>query len=96
MSNIVYANSLVGTIHTLHINLQTNRAHIYYEGKPVFDGGGCPNFWTGNSLDDVKFRQFIWPLLMTAKAAKEQVRVGVIGCEVNYPVIYSVDVIPRT
>jgi len=95
VSNNAFANSLTGTIHTLHVNLQTNRAHIYFDGKPSFDGGGCPNFWTANSLDDTKFRQYIWPLLMTAKVTKEQVTVNVQGCTGTFPVITSVDVIPR-
>lgn len=96
ISNSILANSLTGTIHTLHVNLKSNRAHIYLDGKPTFDGGGCTNMWTANSLDDIKFRQFIWPLLMTAKATKEQITVNVDGCEGGiYPVIYSVDVVPR-
>ena len=94
ISNNAYANSLTGTIHTLHVNLKTNRAHIYLEGKPTFDGGGCQGYWTGNSLDDIKFRQFIWPLLMTAKSTKEQVRVAVDGCIGNYPIIKIIDFVP--
>ena len=95
VSNAVYANGLTGIIHTLHVNLQSNRAHIYLDGKPNFDGGGCATYWTGNSLDDTKFMQYVWPLLLTAYTKNDPITVNVSGCLDGYPQIISVDILPR-
>jgi len=86
---------VTGTIHTLHINLKTNRAHVYVDGMPTFDGGSCPGYWTGNSLDDDKFTTYMWPALTNAKNHAFVVTVEVEGCEGGYPKIISVDVVPR-
>jgi hypothetical protein len=90
-----FANSNQGVIHTLHVNLASNKAHIYLEGMPVFDGGGCSMLWTGNSMDDEKFRTFVWPLLMTAYAMQKEVTVTVEGCDGSHPKIVWVDLTPR-
>jgi hypothetical protein len=96
LSTSAWSGMLVtGTIHTLHINLKTNRAHIYLDGMPTFDGGSCPGIWTGNSLDDEKFTTYMWPALTNAKNRGFAVTVEVEGCEGGYPKIISVDVVPR-
>lgn len=92
---VSYANELTGTIHTLHVNLQTNLAHIYLDGSPIFNGGGCTNRWTANPLDEEKFMIYIWPALMNAKNRGFAVSVNVSGCVDGYPRIVSVDVVPR-
>lgn len=90
------AGSVTGTIHTLHVNLESNMAHIYLDGQPLFDGGGCSYMWTGNSLDDEKFMVYIWPALMNAKAHNFTVTITTNGCQVGaYPKIVAIDVVPR-
>jgi hypothetical protein len=91
-----HANTVIGTIHTLHINLDTNRAHIYLDGQPTFDGGGgCTGFWTGNSLDEDKFMIYVWTALTNAKNKGYAVSIDVVGCEGGFPKIRSIDVVPR-
>ena len=68
---------------------------VYLEGQPTFDGGGCPSRWAGSFLDDAKFRQFVWPLLMTAKTTKEDILITVNGCIGAVPKIEWVDLLPR-
>lgn len=93
-SSNVRANTITGTIHTLHINTETNRGHIYLDGSPSFDGGGCPGMWTGNSLNDEKFMIYIWPALVNAKNKNYVVSVTVNGCESGYPRIVAIWVAP--
>ncbi len=89
--------SVTGTIQTLHINLESNMAHVQLQGKPAFDGGtGCNIGWTGNSLDDERFMTTVWPLLVLAKARSLAVTISVNGCTGSYPRIYAVDVEPRS
>lgn len=95
VSSSVMANTLTGTIHTLHINLATNHGHIYLDGSPTFDGGGCPAAWTSNSLDEEKFMIYMWPALVNAKNHGYFVSITVDGCESSYPRIVAIDVVPR-
>ena len=46
-------------------------------------------------MDNEKFRQYILPLLLTAHAKGDKVRIEVSGCEGVYPKILSVDSPPR-
>jgi len=94
-SNGYAQNIHIGVIHTLHSNMESNLFHIYLEDKPVFDTGDCSSYWTGNSMDNEKFRQYILPLLLTAYAREESIRVRVIGCNQGYPAINDVDLAPR-
>lgn len=94
-SSTVSAASQTGVIHTLHPHLQNNLVHIYLEGEPVFDQDGCPQYWTANSMDDEKFRTYIWPVLMTAHAQQAPIKINVSGCIGIYPKIISVDYQPR-
>ena len=88
---------ITGTIHTLTAHQLDNAVYMYLEGKPVFgDGTGtCDSFWTANSMDDAKFHDFIYPLLITAKASGLQVKVSVDGCLGSNPKIYAVEFEPR-
>lgn len=95
VSSSVMANTLTGTIHTLHINLATNHGHIYLDGTPSFDGGGCVAAWTSNSLDEEKFMIYMWPALINAKNHGYVVAITVDGCEMGYPKIVAIDVVPR-
>lgn len=94
-----YADTVVGKIHTVHSNIETRRAHIQMEGSPVptFNGGsactGVP--WTGNSMDDNDFRQFVLPILLTAKTTGETISITVNGCVGAFPRITGVDYSPR-
>jgi hypothetical protein len=90
-----HADTVTGTIHTLHINTQTNRGHIYLDGQPQFDGGGCTGYWTGNSLDEDKFMIYLWPALTNAKNRGFAVSITVDGCLGGYPQIVAIDVVPR-
>jgi hypothetical protein len=94
-SQTAFANQLSGTIHTMHVNLETNMAHVYFTGSPAFDGGGCGGRWTGNLISDDKFMTYIWPLLAMAKSRNLPVLISVSGCVNGYPKIYWVDVEPR-
>lgn len=89
------AGSVTGTIHTLHIDLNSNTAHIYLDGQPQFDGNGCSYMWTGNSLDDEKFMIWVWPALMNAKNHNFPVTITTSGCVGIYPKIVWIDVVPR-
>jgi len=90
-----WANDLTGYIQSLHANLNSKLFHIQLTGTPNFDGGSCKSVWTGNSLSDVNFRDFVMPLLIEAKAKGEKIRVWVSGCNKTYPKIYAVDWSPR-
>jgi hypothetical protein len=90
-----HANTVTGTIHTLHINTQSNMGHIYLDGQPLFDGTGCTGPWTGNSLDEDKFMIYLWPALTNAKNKGYPVSIVVEGCLNGYPRIVSIDVVPR-
>jgi len=95
VSSISFAESHIGTIHTLHVNLETERVHVHFTGKPFFHEGSCSSIWTSNTLDDTKFMVYIWPLLMHAKSKQEKISIVVKGCNGSYPKISSVDVSPR-
>ena len=95
LSGNAWSDAKTGTIHTLHVNLASNLAHIYLDGSPLFDGGSCLNKWTGNSLNDEKFKSFIWPVLMTTSVTNQEVMVSVVGCNGSFPIIEWVDLNPR-
>jgi hypothetical protein len=86
------ATPITGTIDTVHINTQTNRAHVSLVGQPAFDGGGCSSQWPGNDMDDDKFMIYVWPALMSAKSKGFPVVIHVSGCVGGYPKIVWVDV----
>ena len=95
LSGNAWADSRSGTIHTLHVNLQSRMAHVYLDGLPTFQGGSCSGTWTGNSIDDQDFLIYIWPALMSAKNKGFAVTIEVSGCLNGYPKIVSIDVVPR-
>jgi len=94
-SQTASANQLSGTIHTMHVNLDTNMVHVYLTGSPGFDGPGCGGRWTGNSISDDKFMTNIWPLLAMAKSRGLTVTIGVSGCVNGFPKVVWIDVEPR-
>jgi hypothetical protein len=89
------AASLTGLIQTLHINLQTNYAHVQFVGAPTIYEAGCPSVWTANSLDEEKFMKHVWPLLIAAKASGVQVTITTSDCVNGYPRIVTIDIEPR-
>ncbi len=97
VGGVVNANSQEGTIHTIHSNTNSRLVHVYLDGKPQFDGGvTCSsNYWTGNSMDDLDFKNFVLPILLTAQAASKKVVISVNGCNGSYPKIFGVDLVPR-
>jgi hypothetical protein len=95
MAASAQANTVSGTIHTLHVSTESNMGYIYLDGMPTFDGGGCTGPWTGNSLDEDKFMIYLWPALMSAKNKGFSVSISVNGCVNGYPRIVGIDVVPR-
>ena len=89
------ANSIVGVIHTIHVNTDTRMVHVQLNGLPQFDGGGCSIYWTGNSMDNLEFKNFVYPILLSAQATKQQVSIWVNGCNGIYPRIAGIDIVPR-
>lgn len=89
-------SSITGIINTIHPNLNSGRTLIEFVGKPSASGGSCTNSWVGNDFTDVNFKDYVLPILMTAKATKAPVTVWVQGCVGGlYPRIYSIDYEPR-
>lgn len=89
------SQTIVGDVHTVHSNLSSRRVYMHLDGKPEFDGIGCVSYWTVNSMDDLDFKTYVLPLLLTARASQQQVRVTVDGCVGAYPRITAVDLNPR-
>ena len=87
--------AMTGFLHTVHVDHNSNTAHVYFEGPLTINEPGCPTQWTGNSLDDTKFMTFTYPLLVVAAAKRIQVNIWVGGCLNGYPKINAVDLIPR-
>ena len=90
-----WANDLTGYIQTLHVDLKSKLFYIQLMGTPQFNGGGCKSIFTGNSLNNINFRDFVMPVLIAAKTKGGKVRVWVKGCNGSYPKIYAVDWSPR-
>lgn len=61
----------------------------------TIDGGGCSSYWTANSLDDVDFMKYVWPLLLTAKATGTAVTLSVNGCVNTWGRVVQIDLEPR-
>lgn len=88
------AGDHTGTIKTLHINLQTSFAHVKLNGVPVA-GSSCTNEFTANSVDDDRFMNLVWPVLIMAKSRNLPVTIKTDACLNGYPVIFAADVEPR-
>lgn len=58
---------------------------------------GCSPTWAAASLDDEKFKTYVLPVRLTAKATGEPVRIYFDGCltpvgqSTQYPGIFGVD-----
>jgi hypothetical protein len=90
------AGSHTGTIKTLYINLQTATAHVKFNEAVTFTGGTtCSNVFTGNSVDDDRFMNLVWPLLIMAKSRNLPVTILTEACLTSYPTIHAVDVEAR-
>lgn len=90
-----YSDKKTGVIHSLHVNLESNKVHVYLKGKPVFVEEHCSGYWTANSMDDEKFKSYFWPVLMTAHISGEPIKIQTNNCEDGYPRIRSIDFSPR-
>jgi hypothetical protein len=98
VSSTAFSQTLTGTIETIHSNLYSRIVYVYLEGKPTFDGGGCTSEWAAVSMDDTDFRDFVFPLLLSAHETNKQVNITVSGCVANQPEmpkIQWVDLHPR-
>jgi hypothetical protein len=90
-----WANDLTGYIQSLHVNTKSKLFHVQLTGTPNFNGSGCKSIWTGNSLGEANFKEFVMPILIAAKTKGEKVRIWVSGCNGPYPKISAVDWSPR-
>ncbi|WP_330110589.1 hypothetical protein [Methylophaga thalassica] len=99
LSNIVAAQTVTGSIETIHSNLNTRIVYVYLEGKPTFIGNeSCSSEWAAISMNNTDFRDFVLPLLITAQSTNQQVNITVDGCvteQPEMPQIQWVDLHPR-
>ena len=97
-TSLACADNFTGTIHSLHVNLETGWAHVQLAGAPTFTSGPsgtCSAIWTANALSDEQFMLYIWPLLVSAKMHGKAVTISTNGCNSIFPKIRSIDVEPR-
>jgi hypothetical protein len=86
--------SLVAPVQTLAPNSPQGPVYIEMIGVPSADGGGCPNILFVGPMSDANFKSFVFPTLLTAKAAGQSVRLTVSGCYGQYPVVLGVQCEP--
>lgn len=67
------AVSKTGIIKTVMPNRNTGVVLVKFESEAVFNVAGCENTWVAGSLDDEYFVNGIYPVLLAAKVAKEEV-----------------------
>lgn len=89
------ADVVTGTVHTLHVSLDSGRAFVQLDGLPWFNGGGCPSYWTVNDINDQNFMKYVWPLLITAKVTNARITIVTSGCIGAWSKIVAVETEPR-
>jgi hypothetical protein len=76
----------------VYVRLKETVGNAIPSGSP---GGSCSNSFAFVNMSDANFKNFVYPLLLLAKASDEFITLRTSGCDGAFPIIIGVDYPPR-
>jgi hypothetical protein len=76
----------------LYLTLKNTTNSVVPDGSP---GGTCSSSFAIALMSDANFKNFVYPLILLAKATDTSITLRTNGCYGTYPLIVGVDYTPR-
>jgi hypothetical protein len=91
------ADCVTGTINTINAWESSGTVMIQMSNRATLQGTcPAPSQWFAQAFTDSNFRQFLYPVILEAKAAQDSITICASGClSSTYPLIDSVEYSPR-
>lgn len=91
------ADCVTGTINTINAWSSSGTVMIQMVGRLTLQGAcAAPSQWFAAPFTDSNFRQFMYPVILEAKAIQDNITICADGClSSTYPQIVSVEYSPR-